>query len=300
MGKLHGESPVEPITPIDAAVALPIDGRVCKSTLDLAREIAADLEKTLTSISGTFDLRADAWKIFVLYYGSRLLGVFGAGIVMRSHGFGREAAFIDRAIYEYYTRMLYYSTFNEGATRALQSIPRQYTRLIEKLRLNPRRFLDEKQLTDFENAIDFNADADFRGMRDSLVRDTRFTRQSDKPSVGFYLKESRNRWNIHWVVPSLVVHGSIMDVVAAMKLDADKLTVTGELSSLTPKPNGQLLDSCQFAIYTAIHIEWASSLPDESNRARLKDALVRALAEADALDDAMSTPNRIDGGESRV
>lgn len=272
------------ISPSDVAIELPFDDRITKENLTVARSVAAELESTLSRVSGTFDLRKDGWKIFVLYYASRILGALGGEIALRVHGFGREAEFLDRALYEYYTKMLYYSTLRDQASKALQSVPKQYIKLVEKLRMDPRRFLDEDQMKAIESAVDYNGDADFKDMRERLIRDTRFTRQTDRASVLFYLKESRNRWNVDWVAPSQVVHGSIMDVVAAMKLDGDKMTVSGELSSHRPRPNGQLLDACQFAIFTVAHVEGAFGLAEHSGRPALSQRLAAAFADSKAAD----------------
>ena len=87
----------------------------------------------------------------------------------------------------------------------------------------------------------------------------------------FILRISQDRFNVDWIAPSQVVHGSVMDIIAAWKLDQapdGTMTATGELDSLLPMTNAQLLDSCQFAIHTALLIEeeFALAEPPEDPR----------------------------------
>ena len=131
-----------------------------------------------------------------------------------------------------------------------------------------------------ELAVDYNGDADFTDLRKRMVNESRFNRQYERATITFYLKQSRDRFNIHWIAPSQVVHGSVMDVLAAWKLEEavdGSMSATGELESLMPFPNGALLDSCQFAVHTSLLVEEEFNLPESPERPPLLSKLVQAL-----------------------
>jgi hypothetical protein len=117
------------LTRSDIAAFLPVDDRLLTINLVLAGELAEDLHQTLGRVEGPFKLPGDGWAIFVLYYAARIYGAFGGGIMLRAHGFGREAQFMDRSLYEYYTKMLYYSTLREQADKAIASFPNRLRKL---------------------------------------------------------------------------------------------------------------------------------------------------------------------------
>lgn len=199
--------------------------------------------------------------------------------------------FLERALFEYYTKALFYSVFKAEASTALMSFPKQQLKLIQKMKYAPSRFLSEAQMKIVELAVDYNGDADFTDLRKRMVNESRFNRQYERATITFYLKQSRDRFNIHWIAPSQVVHGSVMDVLAAWKLEEavdGSMSATGELESLMPFPNGALLDSCQFAVHTSLLVEEEFNLPESPERPPLLSKLVQALTEADSLDEALS------------
>jgi len=258
--------------------------------VDLARQVAEDLINVLERAGLPFDVIQEPWKMFVLYYASRIYGAFGGTISLRVHGFDREASLLERALYEYYTKMMYYTIFKSDAQDAVRSYPKQYQQLLDKLKFEKSRFMSEEQMVLAEAAFDYNLDAHFKNMRDKLVREPRFTRCAAKPAIKFYLTEPRGRWNIYWVATSQVVHGSLMDVLAASKLDLEKREITGELDSRRPQPNVAMLMACDFAIYTALHLESEFGLTESVDRSNIIQQVTLADRVASSMDDF------VDGG----
>lgn len=280
----------ERLTRADVAAMLPVDSRLAMNTVELAAAVAAELNAAIESTSGGFALPKEAWKMFCLYYAARIYGAFSGSIMLRVHTFDREAQFLERAIYEYYTKLLFYAVLKSEASKAFMSFPKQHLKLIEKMTYTPSRFLTQEQMEMVEAALDYNADSNFAALRARMLADTRFTRQYERPPIKFYLKETRNRFNVDWIAPSQVVHGSLMDIIAAWKLEHasdGSMSATGELESLGPLPNAQLLDSCQFAIYTAVLIEEEFKLSEPPQRSALLHRLISAFDSVEALDTAL-------------
>jgi hypothetical protein len=92
-----------------------------------------------------FKLPDDGWAVFTLYVAARICGAFSGGIMLWAHGSDREAQFMNRALYEYFSKMLHHSTFTEGK-KVLASFPKQLERLIKKLRYGPSRFMNDEQM----------------------------------------------------------------------------------------------------------------------------------------------------------
>lgn len=271
----------------DVARLLPGDNRLFTENIELASAVSSNLNSTLEAASSSLiRLPGEAWKIFVLYYGARIWGSFSGGIMLRAHGFNREAQYLDRASYEFYTKLLYYATRREEAEEAVKSFPKQHIKFIKKLKYEAEHFLDQEQMKLAESVIDYDGDANFTTMRERLMNDERFLTAASQPSVKFYLNEAVNRWNLNWILPSQVVHGTLMDLIAASKLDPESASVTGELDSLRPHPNGELLDSCQFAIFAAYHVELSFALAKSEDRNKLAVVLTNALKSASSMDAA--------------
>lgn len=287
--------PTARLTRADVARMLPVDDRLARSTMDLASSVAADLNATIDSTSGGFALPDEAWQMFVLYYAARIYGAFSGCIMLRAHTCDREAQFLERAMYEYYTKMLFYSIFKEDAKAAFLSFPRQHVRLIKRMKYQPSRFLTEDQLQMVESAVDYNGDANFADVQRRLIASSQLISQSERPTVGFYLRQPQDRFNVHWVAPSQTVHGSILDILAAWNLEetaSGDLSFTGELDSLQPIPNGRLLDSCEFAVHTALLIGEEFAVPEPPGREALLKKLAAALGDVGDLDATLgATPS---------
>ena len=117
------ESSKEGLTRADIARLLPVDSRLARKTVELAAAVAAHLNQIIESTDGGFALPKEAWKMFVLYFAARIYGAFSGCIMLRAHSFDREALFLERAIFEYYTKMLFYAVFKEEASKAFMSFP---------------------------------------------------------------------------------------------------------------------------------------------------------------------------------
>ncbi|HEY2476299.1 MAG TPA: hypothetical protein VGI19_16040 [Candidatus Cybelea sp.] len=272
----------------DIAQAIPRDARLEPANIALALAVAEELEEVLQRASSApFDIINDTWKMFLLYYGARLLAVHRAGITLRFHALGREAEYTDRALFEFITKLLYYSTLRARASEALKTFPKQHLKLFRKLALDPSTFLTKEQMDVAENAADYNADATFKGLHDELMADSRFQQQRSRPAIKWYINNARMRWNQYWVIPSQVVHGAIPDVFAACKLDLgdpDHPKVSGELDSFRPRANGSLLDSCQYAVFAWRHLQEEFGLEESSTAPPLVNSLNAALLGVDEVD----------------
>ena len=69
------------------------------------------------------------------------------------------------------------------------------------------------------------------------------------------------------------------------------MTATGELDSLLPMTNAQLLDCCQFAIHTALLIEEEFGLTESPERPALLAELIAAFESMDAVDRSNPQPS---------
>jgi hypothetical protein len=121
-------------------------------------------------------------------------------------------------------------------------------------------------------------------MHEELLADEAFKKMMDKAAVAFYLDNPEREWNIRWILPSQVVHGSIVDLFASSQLDLDKPEITGELDSLRPAPNRALLEMAQYALCTTRHFEAEFGLSASPNAASLTEGLEEALRAADQED----------------
>lgn len=268
----------------DIALKLPVDERILPGNVALALAIAEDLEETMDSASQTFDILNETWKLFALYYGARIAGAYGANVVVRFHSFGREAAYMDRAVYEFFTKLLYYTTLRERAQEALRGMPKQHLKLIHKLNLEPAKFYTKELFEIVEQAPIYKADEQFRALRDELLADERLKKMAERRAVKWYLEEPEAQWNVYWIGTSQVVHGTIADVFASSKLDLEKQEVTGELSSRRPAPNGGLLDIAMYALFATRHIEEEFGLRESEHSKSLADGLADAMKAANTAD----------------
>jgi hypothetical protein len=271
------------------AQALPRDARLSPENTVLALAIADELQETLerASSGAPFDVLNHTWKLFLLYYGARLLGAYRAGIALSFHTLDREAEYMDRALFEFITKLLYYATIHERASEALQGFPKQHLKLFRRLALDPSKLLTQELMNVAENAADYNADATFKGLYEELLAESRFQQQTNRPAVKWYLSETRKRWNRYWIIPSQVVHGTLPDVFASSKLDMGDPghpTVSGELDSFRPRANGSLLGSAQYAVFAWKHLQEEFGLGESTTAPGLVNALNAALLKVDEID----------------
>jgi hypothetical protein len=261
----------------DVAVHMARDERILPSNVALAWAIFEDLQETLEKASVPFDIYQETWKLFALYYGARILGAFGGNIATSFHTFGREAAYLDRAIYEFFTKLLYYTTLRHRAREALDAFPKAHAQLFRRLNLEPTKLLSPELLEIMNAAPIYKADEVFKKMHEELLADEAFKKMTHKAAVAFYLDNPEREWNIRWILPSQVVHGSIVDLFASSQLDWDKPEITGELDSLRPVPNRALLEMAQYALCTTRHFETGFGLGESPHAAKLTEDLQSAL-----------------------
>lgn len=260
------------------------DERLVPSNVALAWALMEDIQETLASAAQPFDIYNETWKLFALYYGARIYGAFGATIAVLFHTFGREASYLDRALYELFTKLLYYTTLHERAREALDGFPRSHVKFMRKLSIEPAKLLSPEQLKVVEGASVYNTDEQFTKMHAELLKDERFKQSAHKPAVKQYLNDPAGQWHLRWVIPSQVVHGTIVDLFASSPIDLDRPEITGELNSERPSPNAALLRAVQDALYTAVHIEGEFGLAQASGRSMIESGLKKALETVDTDD----------------
>jgi hypothetical protein len=88
-----------------------------------------------------------------------------------AHALHREAQFFERACYEYFLKMFYYSHFRNRAQEMLTSMPAQQLKLINKLGFDPKALMDNNLLSLADSGPAANWDANFKQMRDDLIAD---------------------------------------------------------------------------------------------------------------------------------
>ena len=269
----------------DHLAILPLDSSLDAETFEIATQLAGMIERALGTSAGIGPMKPPDWqsKYLAFYYGLRIHGVFGGAIVSMAHALHREAQFFERACYEYFLKMFYYSHFRNRAQEMLTSMPAQQLKLINKLGFDPKALMDNNLLSLAESGPAASWDANFKQMRDDLIADGGFMSQTT-PAAKFFVKENENRWRVSWIGASQIVHGTMLDAAATITPDMEEPTFHVTLGSRLPKPNASLLDLCQYPVFTILHLKALIGLQEPPELEKAATRVAELIAKRDELD----------------
>ena len=251
--------------------------------VEVCGHVAGKLNEAIVSITSAGKPGTPSWSslVLVVYFAIRIYRAFASALFQICHGFDLDAQFHERALYEYFVKMIYYGHFKDRADATMRSGPKKHLRLVKRLLYDPEIVLTPEILAFAATVGDVNWDDNFKQMRLDLVNDSAFVKRTDY-AAKFVLQNTDDRWRMHWVIPSQVVHGTLMDLFSVVRPEDGVMNVS--LDSNLPGSIGRLLDMCQFPINTVLYLRDSLGAVEPSGLNDLAKLVSVLMNSAESLD----------------
>lgn len=198
------------------------------------------------------------WHGFQVYYAVRISGAVEARVAIRRAGLSAELRLIDRALYEYYIRMLFYWIFPERAEQAFMTAPAKLQEYAAKS--GTKHYIPEGMEDDVADIVasypPYEFDRNFADTRSHLLNDAGFRSLTNYAPAKMVLEQDETTYMVDWLQANFIVHGSPVDVVpVALQESGRAAREMYRMRYARSADYETFVFALQYPIYTAVHLD---------------------------------------------